>query len=153
MNRCKVLFITIGLICLYACSTTPDQTKTKNAEANNIPLPLAQAKVPPVLDALAVLPPPEQHIPLETYSASVRDVPLSEFLFALARDAKINIDIHPDIKGRVTINVYKQTLPKILERISKQVALRYQIENNNLIISPDTAYLQHYKVNYVNLSR
>lgn len=36
------------------------------------------------------------------YSIVVYDTPVREVLFAMARDSKINIDIHPAIDGRVT---------------------------------------------------
>ena len=61
---------------------------------------------------------------METYSVVVTNLPAREILFALARDAKINIDIHPGIEGNVTLNAIDQTLPQILDRISQQVAMR-----------------------------
>ena len=33
-----------------------------------------------------------------------REVPVRELLFALARDAKVNVDVHPAIEGNVTLN-------------------------------------------------
>lgn len=89
----------------------------------------------------------------ETYTVVVNEVPVKELLFSIARDAKINVDIHPGIKGKVTLNAVKQTLPQILNRISKQVGLRYYIDGPNLVISPDTPYWRIYPVNYVNMSR
>jgi hypothetical protein len=46
----------------------------------------------------------------ESYSVSVRNIPVQDLLFALARDAKLNVDIHPGINGIVTINAIDQTL-------------------------------------------
>ncbi|MGB2832523.1 MAG: pilus (MSHA type) biogenesis protein MshL, partial [Methylotenera sp.] len=68
-------------------------------------------------------------------------------------DSKFNVDIHPSIKGNVTLNAVDQTLPAILERISKQVDLTYKIQNNVLTITPDQPVLRTYKVDYVNMSR
>ncbi len=87
------------------------------------------------------------------YSIVVYDTPVREVLFAMARDSKINMDIHPSIDGRVTLNAVNQTLAAILTRISKQVNLRYKVENNVLIISPDQPELRTYKIDYVNMSR
>ncbi|HQR61028.1 MAG TPA: pilus (MSHA type) biogenesis protein MshL [Methylophilaceae bacterium] len=81
------------------------------------------------------------------------DVPVREILFALARESKLNIDIHPGITGNVTVNAVDQTLPAILERISKQVDLRYKVEGNTLSITPDMPTLRTYRVNYVNMDR
>ena len=45
-------------------------------------------------------------------------------MFAISRDTKVNIDIHPGIEGRVTLNAIDQTLKQILTRVSKQVDMR-----------------------------
>lgn len=87
------------------------------------------------------------------YSIVVYDTPVREVLFAMARDSKINMDIHPAIDGRVTLNAVNQTLAAILSRISNQVNLRYKMENDVLMITPDQPELRTYKIDYVNMSR
>ena len=74
-------------------------------------------------------------------------------LFALARDASLNVDIHPGIHGKVTLNAVKQSMSQILARIAEQISIRYTLDGNNLVISPDTPFFRTYKVNYVNMSR
>ena len=83
----------------------------------------------------------------------MRDVPVQDLLFALARDAKLNIDIHPAITGIVTMNVSGQTLVEILDRVARQVDLRYDINGKNLSIQPDSPYLKNYRVDYPNIAR
>ncbi len=80
-------------------------------------------------------------------------MPVKEILFALARESKLNVDIHPSIQGKVTLNAVDQTLPAILERLAKQVDLTYKVENNVLYVAPDMPVLRTYKVDYVNMSR
>jgi general secretion pathway protein D len=89
----------------------------------------------------------------QTYSVVVNEVPVKELLNALARDTKQNIDIHPTISGVVSLNAIDETLPAILERVSKQVDIRYRIEGNTIIVSPDLPYMKTYVVNYVNIQR
>ena len=83
----------------------------------------------------------------------VTSVPVPEILFALARDARLNLDIHPGIRGTVTLNAIDQTLPQILKRIAKQVDIRYEVDGANLSVMPDTPFLRYYKIDYVNMSR
>jgi len=78
---------------------------------------------------------------------------VKEILFALARESKLNIDIHPAIQGRATLNAVDQTLPSILERLAKQVDLTYRMDGNVLYITPDQPVLRTYKVDYVNMNR
>ena len=89
----------------------------------------------------------------ERYTVVVNDVPVRELLFALARDAELNIDIGGAVEGKVTLNAIDQTLPQILERIARQVDLRYELIGETYIISTDEPYLRTYEVGYVNLSR
>ena len=99
------------------------------------------------------LPPPKPASKVETYSVVVTNVPAQEILFALSRDAKINLDIHPGVQGNVTLNAINQTLPQILNRISRQVDMRYELDNGNLIVMPDSPYLKTYKIDYLNMAR
>lgn len=150
-GRLYVIALTVACMLGTACSTQPKIQQSAGHIAEQPSAPAADIP-PPVVQAPA-LPPPKPQARLETYTVVVNQVPVKELLFALARDAKLNLDIYDDIEGTITINAVDQTLPRILERISRQTAIRYQIEGDNLIVSADTPYLHTYKVPYVNLSR
>jgi general secretion pathway protein D len=83
----------------------------------------------------------------------VSEVPVRDLLFALARDTKQNIDVHPGVQGLVSLNAIDETLPAILERVAQQVNLRYRTEGKTIVVTPDTPYFRTYRVNYVNASR
>ena len=111
------------------------------------------APIPKPIRSNPQLPVPRATAKLQTYTVVVNEVPVKEILFALARESKLNIDIHPSIQGRATLNAVDQTLPAILERLAKQVDLTYKMENNVLYIAPDQPVLRIYKVDYVNINR
>ena len=111
------------------------------------------AGIPPIIKRTIPLPIPVVASKVETYSVVVTNVPAQEILFALARDAKINLDIQNGIQGTVTLNAIDQTLPRILSRMAKQVNMRYELDGTNLVIMPDTPFLKHYKIDYVNMTR
>jgi len=111
------------------------------------------ADIPAPITVPSYVPPPKPTVKPQTYSVVVNEVPAKELLFALARDTKVNIDIHPGIQGLVSLNAINETLPAILERVSKQVNIRYKHEGNTLSVVPDTPYLKTYRVDYVNLER
>jgi general secretion pathway protein D len=113
-------------------------------EVEAIPEPVIQAPV---------LPAPEQRPNLETYTVIVNQVPVRELLFSMARDAKLNLDIDNNIKGKVTMNAIDQTLPQILERLARQVDIDYRLEDETLYVRKDAPYLHLYDVNYLNMSR
>jgi general secretion pathway protein D len=138
-------------IILVGCGTRPIQPSDKHIQRQTEQTPASS--IPETIKRSAVLSPPKPEPKAETYSVVVTNVPAQEILFALARDAKINLDIHPGIQGSVTLNALNQTLPQILTRIAKQVDMRYELDNGNLIVMPDTPYLHSYKIDYVNMAR
>lgn len=113
----------------------------------------AASAIPQPARAATLVPPPVAQAKPQTYSVVVHEVPVKELLLALARDTKQNIDIHPSLSGLVSINAINETLPAILERVSRQVNLRYRTEGNTIVVSPDAPYVKTYRVNYVNITR
>ena len=152
MRSGNVWLMCFSFALLSACGTQPIKPSAQHlrsetaeaAQAANIPQPIKRA---------ISLPPPAAAPKAETYSVVVTNVPAQEILFALARDAKINLDIHAGIQGTVTLNAIDQTLPQILNRIAKQVEMRYELDGPNLIVMPDSPFLKHYKIDYVNMAR
>ena len=111
------------------------------------------ADVPPPVRISNFVPPPKPVVKLPTYTVVVSEVPVKELLFALVRDTKQNIDIHPSLIGVVSLNAINETLPAILERMSKQVDLRFRYEGNTFVVTPDTPYTKTYRIDYVNMIR
>jgi general secretion pathway protein D len=147
------LCITLIAACaiVAGCGTRPIQPSDKHIQRPVIHD--NAADIPQPLTRTVALPAPKPGAKPETYSVVVTNIPAQEILFALARDAKINLDIHPGIQGTVTLNALDQTLPQILTRIAKQIDMRYELENGNLIVMPDSPYLRSYKIDYVNMTR
>lgn len=112
-----------------------------------------QENIPAPTLIAPVLSPPQLTEQPATYTVIVNDVPTKELLFAVARDANVNIEIDPAITGTVTLNAVNQTLAQILDRIANQNNLRYQINNRNVSIVVDTPFLKSYKIDYVNMGR
>ena len=101
-------------------------------------------------------PPVPEPAPLQRedrYTVVVNGVPVGDLLFALARDARVNIDIAPGISGLVTMNAVEQTLSQLLQRIARQAGLRYAMEDNNVFVSLDEPFFRTYRVDYLNMTR
>jgi MSHA biogenesis protein MshL len=117
------------------------------------PSPPPAGSIPPPVQLSSNLPRPRAVQRPETYSVVVNSVKVQELLFSLARDAKLNVDIHPGISGVVTLNAIDQTLPQLLSRLAKQVDMRWELDGPNLAVMPDSPYLRIYRVDYVNMER
>jgi MSHA type pilus biogenesis protein MshL len=143
----------VAVTLLGACAlpqTKPPSSGHINADSA---APTAKSSIPQPVQQSVAVPKPKPAAKAETYSVVVKDVRVQELLFALARDARLNVDIHPGIAGTVTLNAIDQTLPQLLNRIAKQVDMRFELDGPNLVVMPDTPFLRTYKVDYVNMSR
>jgi MSHA biogenesis protein MshL len=142
--------LTLALALLSACGLAPQQPSDAHLRAPAKPV---EGSIPPPVQVAPLLPEPKPTTRAETYSVVVHSVPVQDLLFALARDAKVQIDINSDVTGSVTLNAIDQTLPQLLERISRQVDMRYEVKGDTLVIQRDTPFLRIYRIDYVNLSR
>ena len=144
---------TLISLLLAACSAPSPREPLKGHISGETIQPVPLGDIPAPVQQTLALPKPRAMPKAETYSVVVNNVQVRDLLFALARDAKVNVDIHPGIAGVVTLNAIDQTLPQLLTRISKQVDMRFEMDGPNLSVMQDSPFLKHYKVDYVNMSR
>ncbi|MBI1942490.1 MAG: type II and III secretion system protein [Betaproteobacteria bacterium] len=137
-------------LALAGCGQTPLKPSPSHIRAEQVQ---PAGVIPAPVQVAPVLPPPTAAPRAETYSVVVNSVRVHDLLFALARDAKLNVDIHPGVVGSVTLNAIDQTLPQLLDRITRQVDMRYEIDGQNLLVMRDTPFLRTYRIDYVSASR
>lgn len=140
---------------LWGCSSLPAEMPPA---ASVLPAPaddarLAAEDIPAPVRQVAVLSRPQPAKGRETYSVVVNNVRADELLFSLARDAGVNVDIHPGVTGGVTLTAINQSLPQLLNRIVRQVDMRWEIDGRTLVVMPDSPFLRVYRIDYVNMSR
>jgi general secretion pathway protein D len=151
-NMHSRLAILACLIAISGCGPArPPDISESHLSQNDVAQP--DVAIPEPINTTTLLPKPVSRPALETYTVVVNDVPVKELLFSMARDARLNVDIAPDLTGTVTLNAIDQTLPQILERISRQIDLRYELADSTLHVSTDSAYLRTYRIDYLNMSR
>ncbi len=145
----------LTLLAAAGCAPAPPKPASGHIDSNQRPdaTHLSRDAIPSLVRQAPVVPEPTPAIAQESYSVVVTNAAIDELLFALARDAHINIDVHPGLSGKVTLNAIDQTLLQILDRISAQVPVRYHFEDELLVIEPDQPYLRSYYIDYVNLAR
>ena len=149
----RIVGATFTALLLVACAPTTlsGGPSAGHLQANDATK--ATGTIPQPVQQSVPLPRPKAAVKTETYSVVVNNVNVHDLLFALARDAKLNVDIHPGISGTVTLNAIDQTLPQLLTRISKQIDMRFELDGSNLAVMPDTPYLKNYQIDYINIAR
>ncbi|MBI3102345.1 MAG: type II and III secretion system protein [Burkholderiales bacterium] len=142
-----VLLLALGLAACASNAPAPGAGHLRPQAA-------AQGQPPALVDAPLLPPPPSPaRAKADVFSVSVHNVDIRSLLFAIARDARLNLDVHPDLAGTVSMNAIDQTLPEILDRAALQVNMRYEMEGRNLFVMPDAPVLRHYRVDYLNVAR
>jgi len=152
-NRLRTSFTALGLILVAGCGTSLP-SDTAGARHIQPPAEVAGDEIPDIVRPPAILPEPTAAESPQLFSVVVQDVSVRELLFAMARDAGVNIDVHPQVLGTVSVNAIDQTLPQILDRIGRQVDMRWRLDGTNgLMVEPDFPYLETYRIDYVNVER
>ena len=125
--------------------------------ACTVPLPsgvhLPLAGIPAVVSYPAYVPAPPALPEGARYTLSVQEVPVREVLQALAEDAGLGLDVHPEVSGTLSLLVRHIPLPMLLERIARQAGLRYIQHDSHLEVLSDQPYVRSYRVDYPDLIR
>ena len=96
----RALFaVWLGLF-IGACAQAPMKPSPNHVQADGA---APAGTIPAPVQISTALPKPRPALKPETYSVVVNNVRVQDLLFALARDAKLNVDIHPGITGSVTL--------------------------------------------------
>src|SRR5258708_11075984 len=140
-------------LAMAACGPRPIVKSDAHIEAPPPASMRADARIPPPVRTVPLPPPPEAREGEVKYSVVVANQSVREVLLAMARETRVNFDIHPGIEGNVNLNAIDQTLKQILNRIASQVDMRWEIEGQTITVMPDTPFLRNYRVDYVNMSR
>lgn len=121
--------------------TIPSFSNLPEVEVSDVePLPITQLPLKAAIPTLLV-------------NLVVQEAPVQEVLQALAHESHLNMDIHPGLRGRISLHAVQQSVPSILSRIAKQVDMYYEWSNGVWLIGPDVPVIRSYRLNYVNMSR
>lgn len=143
----------VALLCVQSiagCATSPSVGLSAGHLASEPP---DIAAPPPLVKETDVVPAPVPAAPVPGYTVVVKEVPVIDLLFSLARDAGLDVDIQTTANPLVTLNAVDRPLGEILKRVADQAQLRYRLQGSNLIIEEDLPYWRNYLVDYVNIAR
>jgi len=151
MGKMKRSLMVLASLVLISCANAPIDFDISNQHIKKTIKPLGKP-----LDIIQSAPLPEAPSATkqrERFTVVVNDVPVKELLFAIARDANVEIDVNSDVSGEVTLNAIDATFEEILDRVSRQADIRYSKEGGVIYVQTDAPFLKHYEVSYVNMER
>lgn len=91
-------------------------------------------------------------MPLISLSVN-QTVALRDVLFELAEQAKMDIELDPQIQGSLIFTARDRPLDEVIGRICEMAGLRYKYKDGMLRVEVDRPYLQTYQIDYLNIIR
>ena len=81
------------------------------------------------------------------------NTPLKPVLVELAHQAHIDLQLDPKINAKIVFSAKQKPFIQIIENICELAGLRYKIIDQSLRIEVDTAYVENYNIQFLNLAR
>lgn len=153
----KSLFaaITLLLLLLSCANNKPETTiaetlfETLDESINE------QPEVPSFInDALLNSASPQQNPYLnQRFDVAVKDVPAKEFFISLIKDTGVNVVAHPQVSGKISLQLNEVTVSEVLDVIRDVYGYEYRFENNIYIIYPKALRTEVFPINYIDVKR
>lgn len=149
------------ILALSACASSPthwSQNISKEIDlafsthdANNtVPEDISAALLPSIdiFDSLTESAPPEPR-----FDISARRTPARAIFMSLVEGSPYSMIIHPDVKGRITLNLKNVTIEEAMHVIRKTYGYEYQREGTRYMVLGQGIQTRIFPVNYLNFIR
>ncbi len=116
-----------------------DEGPPKAAETRDLLLPPA---------APAIAPPPE-----ERFHLAVEDAPIGQFLMSLVADTDLNMTVHPDVTGRISLELRHVTIDEVMELVREIHDIEYRRTPSGYVVLPPRLENRIYEISYLDINR
>ncbi len=162
---CLPLSLLSTALFFAGCSSTqlPATIAERPAVASAAVLPPAQPnmRLPSQVDA-ALLPPlktPPSHLQGKNRQEGplidvvVDALPAKVFFMGLAEKSRINIMVHPEVSGTITLNLAQSTVHQAVETVCKMYDMDCEKSDQGYLIQPPRMQIRQYHIDYLRLQR
>lgn len=85
--------------------------------------------------------------------AVTENIPIKDVFIDMARQARVNIAVSPEVNGGVSYQAYDQPIIDAITHICAVAGLRYKIDRNTVKIEVDKPYSKTYNVQFLSATR
>lgn len=159
------LILSLMLLGLGACSSTStpaleEQEKAvKETIAASMQTPERQkTPTPPSLDEslLNELIVPGMSLELQSmkrFDISVDQAPARAFFMSLVRDTPVNMMVHPEVSGQVSLDLKQVTVEEVMQLVREVYGYEYSYGVSGYVVLPARLQSRIFHVNYLNIAR
>jgi MSHA biogenesis protein MshL len=96
-----------------------------------------------------------RHLPKveKRFDVFAEEVPAKTFFLSLAQDTPYNIAVHPDVSGKISLQLKKVTLFEVLETLRTMYGYDFKQMRQRIEISPAVLQTRAFQINYLDLQR
>lgn len=129
----------------------PPPKATATADASAPPAAVTEALLPN-FTSMSLNDPLPSHSP-STFNISVHEVDAREFFMSLVVDSEENMLVHPQVNGRISLELKNVTVPQVLSAVQKVYGYDYSKTDVGYIIYPATLQTKIFKIDRIDLLR
>ncbi len=151
------LLVLTPIILLSACSGPADKKLTAETEMEQVVA--DQQRAPDVPDAVSQslldtrASKPQAQAGAERFDVSVRDVAARDFFLGLVNGTGVNVVVHPDVSGSISLNLKNVTVEDVL-RVTRDIyGYEYKHQRGIYTIYANELRTQVFHVNYLDVQR
>jgi MSHA biogenesis protein MshL len=97
--------------------------------------------------------PVEAPLPEERFDIEVQNAEAADFFRSLVEGTDVNLTVHPDVTGRVTLSLKNVTLGEVLQTTRDVYGYAYRRTGAGFLILPATLQTRVFELDYLNLVR
>ncbi|MFU8876791.1 MAG: pilus (MSHA type) biogenesis protein MshL [Wenzhouxiangellaceae bacterium] len=145
------------LLLAGACGTVREQGERTDREIDRAMEQAMSAPEPTPEQTRALLMPEPEPLaeapPEERFDVFVDDAPARAFLMSLVTDSDWNMVVHPQLTGRVSLELKNVTVPEVLEVMRQVYGYEYSETSAGFIVEPARMHTRVYEIDYLSLNR
>jgi len=88
-----------------------------------------------------------------SFNISVHDVDAHDFFMSLVVDSQENMIVHPEVTGRISLELKNVTIPQVLSAVQKVYGYDYSKTDIGYVIYPATLQTKVFKIDRIDLLR